>query len=271
MKKIEYLILFILIISWHKTTDAQCFGKNLNFQAGEKLTYKVSYNWGFIWVDAGEADFVVDTTRYYSQQVYYFKSRGVSHPSYDWIYRVRDYYETYVDFRTLKPLYYKQSTSEGNFKANIQYIFDYNRNRAFLFTDNSKRPYRRDTLALKTCTFDLLTAVYFCRTIDYSALKPNEKIPINVFVDNELFRLTLKYIGKETITTRDNRKYRCLHLQPQLVKGTIFNEEEAMDLWVTDDAARIPIIVQAKILVGSVKAIFSSGVGLKYQITAGEK
>ena len=41
-----------------------------------------------------------------------------------------------------------------------------------------------------------------------------------------------------------------------------------MTVWVTDDNSRIPIIVEAKILIGSVKAIFTGAEGLKYPITA---
>ena len=29
------------------------------FQAGEEITYIISYNWGFIWLDVGEATFKI--------------------------------------------------------------------------------------------------------------------------------------------------------------------------------------------------------------------
>ena len=40
-----------------------------------------------------------------------------------------------------------------------------------------------------------------------------------------------------------------------LVKGTIFKGGEDLLVWVTDDNKRVPVLVEAKILVGSVKAI----------------
>jgi len=41
-----------------------------------------------------------------------------------------------------------------------------------------------------------------------------------------------------------------------------------MTVWVTDDRNRIPIIVEARILIGSVKAVFTGAEGLRHPITA---
>ena len=53
-----------------------------------------------------------------------------------------------------------------------------------------------------------------------------------------------------------------------LVPGTIFESGEDMTVWVTDDLNRIPIIVEAKILIGSIKAVFVDATGLRNKITA---
>ena len=47
-----------------------------------------------------------------------------------------------------------------------------------------------------------------------------------------------------------------------LVEGTIFKGGEDMTIWVTDDGNRVPIMVEAKILIGSVKAIITGAEGL---------
>ena len=53
-----------------------------------------------------------------------------------------------------------------------------------------------------------------------------------------------------------------------LVEGTIFKGGEDLFVWVTDDMNKIPILVEAKILVGSVKAVLSGMEGLKYPVTS---
>jgi hypothetical protein len=52
------------------------------------------------------------------------------------------------------------------------------------------------------------------------------------------------------------------------VEGTIFTSGEGMTVWVTDDENRIPIIVKAKILIGSVKAVFVGAEGLRSPMDA---
>lgn len=89
-----------------------------------------------------------------------------------------------------------------------------------------------------------------------------------MIIDGELHNLYIRYLGIEIIKNRDGKWYRCLKFSPLLVKGTIFESGEGMTVWVTDDLNRLPIIVEAKILVGSVKAVFYEAKGLKYPMTA---
>ena len=87
-------------------------------------------------------------------------------------------------------------------------------------------------------------------------------------VDGEIHDIYIRYLGKETIKNRDGRTFKCLKFSPLLVEGTIFESGEDMTVWVTDDANRIPIIVEAKILIGSVKAVFVDAINTRHPITA---
>ena len=48
-------------------------------------------------------------------------------------------------------------------------------------------------------------------------------------------------------------KFKCILFRPVIQKGRIFKDEEDLNVWISDDANRIPIRAQANILVGSVK------------------
>ena len=124
------------------------------------------------------------------------------------------------------------------------------------------------------CTFDVLSAVYYCRTINFEKYKTNEKIPVNIVLDGKTYSLYLRYLGKEVIKSRDDtknsevRKYRCIKFSAMLVEGTIFKGGENMFIWVTDDENRIPVLVEAKILIGSVKAYVNTIEGIRYDLTS---
>ncbi len=88
-----------------------------------------------------------------------------------------------------------------------------------------------------------------------------------MIVDNELFELHGRYLGKETIKSTDKTKISCLKFSMLLVQGTMFKGGENLTVWVTDDANHVPILVEAKVLVGSVKAIFTQAKNLKVPTT----
>jgi hypothetical protein len=72
-------------------------------------------------------------------------------------------------------------------------------------------------------------------------------------------------MGKETIKLRNGR-YRCMRFQPVVQEGRIFKDNDDLNVWVTDDGNRVPVLAQAKVLVGSIKMELSGYKGLVHPI-----
>jgi hypothetical protein len=255
---VRNLFLTALILLCFARTNAQCFTKNSAFREGEVLNYEVFYNWGFIWLNAAYVEFKVKAGEFQNRPVYHLDAYGATYKSYDWIFKVRDHYQSYLDKEVLRPLWYSCKTYEGGYEADQKYYFNPEKNTATLYTQNSDRPYRKDTLNLKPCTFDVLSLIYYARNIDFSGVKVGDSVPVVAILDTSAYNLYIRYLGKEVIELKDGRKYRCIKFSALLVEGTIFKGGEDLYGWVTDDKNRIPILVEAKILVGSVKAYFRS-------------
>ncbi len=246
----------------------QCLQENFAFQAGENISYDVYYNWGFFWLDAGWVDFKVDKATYKNRDVFYFDSYGFSHKGYDWIYKVKDSYEAYLDMNTLQPVWFERKTSEGGYKAHELYQFVHDVNKVFSATETSKRPYKKDTLNLPPCTYDVLSLIYLTRNIDYSGMNINDTIPVTILIDNEFYNIYLRYLGKEVQQTKSGEYFNCLKISSLLVEGSIFKGGENLFVWITDDKNRVPVLVEAKILVGSIKAYLSKAEGLRNKVTS---
>jgi hypothetical protein len=266
LKKLVIAVTFLLFL---KTGSfCQCFTSNTAFQSGELLTYDVVYNWGFIWIGAGDVSFSVSTANYQSNPVYYFDAHGSSYHSYDWFFKVRDSFQAYLDMETLKPLWHERNTSEGGYKAYEEYTFDHKQNLIYSKTQTSKRDYKKDTLKSEYCTFDVLSMVYVARNFDFTGLSEGTLIPVTVVLDNEIYHLYIRYLGRELLKTRDGSKYKTIKFSSKLVEGTVFKGGEDLNVWVTDDGNRVPVLVEAKILVGSVKALLTSAENLRNKSTA---
>jgi hypothetical protein len=73
-----------------------------------------------------------------------------------------------------------------------------------------------------------------------------------MFLDDKVYNLYIKYIGKEKITTRMGT-YNAIKITPLLIEGTIFKDGEKMNIWVSDDENHLPLRVDSPIIVGSIK------------------
>ncbi len=70
------------------------------------------------------------------------------------------------------------------------------------------------------CMQDVVSSVYYARNIDFDKYKANDKIPFDMFLDDEIYHLYIRYMGKEKIKTRYGNSMR-LNLSHCLLKGTI--------------------------------------------------
>ena len=263
------ITLLLLILSFSSSKIyGQCNVKNDVFQSGEKIYFEGYYNWAFIWLNAGYVTFSVDEIVKNRDKLLKISAIGGSYKGYDKIFKIRDTIEVIVDPITIEPLEYKQITYEGSYTAEHYYKFDKINRKVNMRIRRDKAPLEIKTIAWPQCSYDVLSMAYSARTIDFSKYKVDDKIPMNLIVDGENHELYIRYKGVEVVKNREGKSFRCLKFTPLLVEGTIFNKGEDMTVWVTDDKNRVPIIVEAKILIGSVKAIYTHAEGLKYPMEA---
>jgi len=245
-------------------SKGQCTYSNSTFKSGEEAYYSIYYKLGFLWFNTAEVNFKVNKAKYNERDVFHFSSYGQTLPNYDWIYKVRDGFQSYVDSITLSPIYFSRKTSEGSYKVNNNYTFDYNNQKIYSNIENSKTSQYNDTLKIKDCTLDVLTASYASRNVDITGISFSDTIPLKMLIDNKIYNLYLRYIGDEKVVLNNEEKYRCKKFTILMVKGTIFSGGEDITVWISDDKAKVPIRVEAKILVGSIIAELKNIKGNKW-------
>lgn len=228
----------------------------------ESLHYEISYNWGFIWVDAGEVTFSTFLDTSFASPYFHLLGEGRTYERYDWIYKVRDRYESWCDTTNLNTYKFYRDVNEGNDSYSNLYHF---KNDSIYIRSEKKNQVSMDTIKMPDCTFDVLALVYYCRTIDYEKYEINEKIPLTLILDNEIQHTFIRFMGKEFIEVNDVT-YSTIRVSPLLVEGSLFKGGEGMDVWFTDDNNRMPVKVEAEILVGSIVATLNNHKGLKYPI-----
>jgi hypothetical protein len=260
VKKLVVFFSLLMAVSWQPAPsgDEFCGIRNLAFQDGENISFNVFYAVVGIYINAGTANFTVAHEQVNNRPVYHVVGSGSSNPSYDWIFKVRDKYETYIDTATMKPLKFVRDINEGGFKKYENITFNQQTNTAVTTTGVFKVP---------TCAQDVLSSIYYARNIDFSKYSVGDKIPFTMFLDNEVYNLYIKYYGKEVIKTKYG-KFRAIKFKPLLVKGTLFEGGEKMTVWVSDDANHIPLRIESPIVVGSVKVDMMQYRNLRYPLSS---
>lgn len=248
------------------TDYSPCITKNTTYQSGEELTYKLYYNWGFVWLSAGEMTFkVID-----EDDQWHFKVIGTTYDSYDWFFRVRDYYDTWVQKDTGLPIMGIRQIEEGKYRL-YDYL-NYDQSRQKVHNDRGKAINdirEHHDFKIESCMHDIVSILYHARNVDYSKMKVGDAFPIKIFMDKEMWPLKVRYNGRESNKDiKDLGKYKTQRFSPEVIPGRVFPEGATINVWVTDDFNRLPLVIESPLSVGSVKAVLHKHKGLRWPVKA---
>ena len=239
------------------------------FQAGEEITYIISYNWGFIWLDVGEATFKIAEKEINGKKYFVITAIGQTYKSWDKFFKVRDLYQTVLSQKDYKPVYYVRDVDEGGYTINIKYRFNRHKKVAYSEYESYKKPFYRDTIPITDDTYDLMSVIYRARNLDYSKMTKGQKVPINILLDNELTNVYFRYLGPTVFKNKKIGKYNTIKFSIMTVAGEVFKStEESLQLWVSNDKNHLPLWVESPISVGSVKVRLARYKGLKYPLSS---
>jgi hypothetical protein len=168
----------------------------------------------------------------------------------------------------MTPVRFERKVSEGGSFAHDIILFDKRAKKIYTTVENSKQKKTRDTISFPECTYDVLSMIYYARNINFSKYKIGDKIPLSIVIENKVYNLFIRYQGKEKIEHKNGDIYNTIKFSVMLVAGTIFSGGEEMTVWATDDQNHIPILIEAKILVGSIKVYLDEYSGLRWRMTS---
>ncbi len=243
--------------------DSFCRTTNKVFQGGEKLVYKLYYNWKFVWLPAGEVTFdVVENDDSYEVFV-----SGITYPSYNSFFKVEDYFYSRIDKETLLPTDFLRDIHEGNYIKYDSIGFDQNTHTAQTYHGKTKETTTQEEWDLKECMQDMVSILYYVRNIDFEHTKKGKKFPVKVFFDKEVFPLDVEYKGvKKRKKIKKLGKFDTYEFSPEVVAGEVFDENARMKIWVSKDQNKIPLQIESPVSIGSIKAVLKSYDGLMYPL-----
>ncbi len=260
MKQIVYILLLVLITNSGHTQEIASLSTNTkaenfkkSFQHGEWLKFRIHY--GFI--NAGYATLKLKQTKKQGIFLYHAIGNGWTVGAASLFFKIKDNYESYFTKDVIKPIRFKRRVNEGGYIIRRDLYFDQINNKVTIddLEENSKTEMSISDVQ------DMLSAFYHLRNLDLSNTKVGDEIQVDLFFDSEIYPFKLKFLAKELINTKYG-KIRTWRIQPLVQKGRVFEGQESLTIWITDDDNKLPIRIKASLAVGSLKADLEEFKGL---------
>lgn len=247
----KIVLLFFVFLCLH--TSAQV---KPAFQEGEWLKFKIKYGW----FSTSEAIMSVKNSSLQGEPMYHISGYGKTTGMLDVFFKVRNNFESYISKKEGLTHKFIRKTYEGGYTKDKMIDFVPSQNKAIVHNYKHSTVSEHETMPF---TQDMLSALYYLRNkVDIKKLKIGDEFFLNLFFDEENVNFKVKFIGEETIKTKFG-KVETLIFKPYVQADRIFKEEEGVTIWVTKDDNKIPVQIEAQILVGSITATLDQYKGLK--------
>jgi len=252
----KFICFFFLLALISLDASAQELAKDVQapFQPGEHLHYKLHYGL----FTAAEADLRLEESnvKFDGKPAYHIIADGKTNGTFDFFFKVRNRYESFMDCTTLLPYEYKENRREGKYRHTDDITFDH---------DNNKITSAKGVFPFTGTVFDFPSAYYFARCLDMTKIKVGDKLVFRYFLEDKIESLTITFEGRESAECSLGT-FECLKFSPSIIPGNIFRKDSKFYLWITDDKNRIPVKAEVEVIVGSLTMELSEAKGLKYPL-----
>jgi hypothetical protein len=234
---------------------------NIPFKSGEILRFKGSFFMSSLWADIAEVKIAVSDYNSGGQSLYSIQATASTFSNYDSFFKIRDVYQSWVDKNSVKPFIFKRVVDEGGYKFDMKYVIQRN-NKIAKWEYQRKGNVKTAVIPITDNTHDLVSIMYYVRTIDFDKMPVNRSISIPTLIDDKVQNINLTYKGKENIKTEAFGSKACYKLGISVNNKALVNKE-SNNIWLTADNNRVPVQVRADIPVGSIQLRLVEAKGLK--------
>ena len=211
---------------------------NRAFGVGERLEFSVGYGV----IKAGTAVMEIpEITKLDGRKCYHIVSTARSNKFFSVFFEVDDRVESFMDVYGLYSLRYDKHLREGKYTADVSMVFDQMNNLAIYNAG-------KDTFEVARYVQDVLSAFYFVRTQE---LTVGRSLFVDNHTDKKNYPLEVKILRKERIKVEAG-EFDCLVVEPILQTPGIFEHKGSLTVWLTDDEAKMPVLMKSKVVIGSI-------------------
>jgi hypothetical protein len=236
-----------------------------SFGRGEQLTYRAKFGWFTV----GSATTTIDRSIHYVNQQPCFKVEGAGETS-SWvsvIAPVKDVFGAYLDTTHLSTQVAYRKLQEGDYRYDEVLTFDHKKRKVHVKarkkeTDQYGEAKQYD---IPENARDLIGGFMQLRQIDFRKIRKNDTLTIAGFFEDQSYFLKIMYKGHDVVQTKLGR-IPCHKLVPVMPDNKLFDGENSITVWISDDKNQVPVKMQAKMFVGHTGLELEGFRGLRNQL-----
>ncbi|MEH0154936.1 DUF3108 domain-containing protein [Limibacter armeniacum] len=237
---------------------------NNDFERGETLTYIA----GYAFVDAGQAVVKVDKDLHSmnGRTCYKVDVDAKSIGLFSWTTKIKDKWQSYVDTAAIIPMRFHRDIAENNYRLVETTDFDHINGKAKVtWYKKNKKDEKNANYSIPTYAQDIISGYYYLRTLDYDNMQEGDTVKIDAFFEDKSYDFNLVYLGKEKIYTNFGR-IDSFVMSPIMPDNKLFYGQHPIKFWVSNDANRVPLKINAELVVGAVEVNLVKHKGLKTKL-----
>ncbi len=227
------------------TALTQPSAPRLPFAPGETLTYDIK--WSVF--PAGQVVASLKKLPEGAKDAYEVDTTARSQGFVSLLYKIDNHYQSVFDPKTLCSREISKTINEGRRHKRTQIIFDATRRLALLSERDLSKPadpLKRATHAIPPCVEDIVTSFYVLRR---APLHVGEKITVPVNDGSKTQNVIVNVQDREQINTALGPRY-AFRIEPHAL-GKLAKKGRML-IWISDDKQRLPLRIEAMMLIGTI-------------------
>ncbi len=266
MKKIIYYSILLLVVSsfvWK--ADVFEFVENESFGTGEKLQYNV--NFGIFSVGEAKMEILNKTYNINGRSCYKANVHGRTTGVVGWVAKVDDVWGAYVDTVSLIPHISYRKIRENNYRKDELVKFDHTSDMIeYKVVDKETGKFKEpEYFKAPNNVRDMVGGYMYLRTLDFEQMSIGDTIQIDAFFEDQFYDFRIMYEGTENVKTKLGR-INCHKLVPIMPDNKIFDGENSITVWFSNDENKVPVKIQADMFIGHAGVEIEKAEGLLHPL-----
>ena len=224
------------------------------FAAGERISMGIMFKWGAVNTEVAQASLRLEKVPYQTDSLYHAVCQVKSASFFDVFYRMRENFQSWFTVDEIRPVEARRNTIENDYTSTNHYIYDWQGNVINADVCINGGTHQAKVLQMKGMSYDIVSLIFHLRNVDWKNAVIGKTYTAPFAIDDEVSELSVTYYGPEVLKVRKLGKKNALRFSCTVVAGQLFEGDQQMQVWFSDDEKHIPLAVMVPLKMGTMWA-----------------